>query len=111
MNPPLNQIDPGWEDSVPTVTTQIPFPNSDELNEYVNYQLPQQQQVVIPFRVKKTSETIIDKGLRIYNGVDDPQMIIGFNVVGSTSGSITVLLSNIPDSNNYYIRGYAGVIS
>lgn len=103
--PPYSNIDPNWSYSglPPAISNSLYY-------ESINVNLPiDELQVIIPFAMPRARATVVLIG-NVYNPVDDPQLVIGYNVVATALNSITILLSAAPDSTNYYLKGYVQVI-
>lgn len=103
--PPYSNVDPNWSYSGLT-----PALGNSLYYETININLPiGVLQVVIPYSLPKVTSSAIPVAA-VYNFVDDPQLIIHFNVAARSLNSMTLLLSAAPDSPNYFLKGYIQVI-
>lgn len=86
-------------------------PGSDPLT-YVESGLTQlpmgQQQVTIPFTVNKISAYVIEEAI-VVNTVDNPVLVLPFDVTAQPLSGFTIVLSATPDTGNYYLQWRVGV--
>lgn len=123
LRPPVaTGMEPGWEYgycSPPCGSGYTPsypvVPASTQAtawSEPINFQIPQGIQVLtIPFSVIKASGNIYISGAVIENLVDASPIVPSFDITNRTITGLEVTLSTPIDSDNYYFRGFAFVVT
>lgn len=74
--------------------------------EYIEFNIPPGELVItIPFARAKVPESLIPVGVFIENIINDPQIVLRWNIVEKQAFEVSLLLSAPVDSGNYWIKG------